>query len=90
MQAKATFIVLQVLDFCTTMLAFHVGAFEVNPMVAHLNSLFGPVGGVLASKVIAIFIALGVRRRLWIINVFYVGIVCWNVIILALLSLVKH
>jgi hypothetical protein len=90
LQAKATFVVLQVLDFFTTMLAFHVGAFEVNPLVAHLNVLFGPVGGVLASKVIAVIIALGVRKRLWMVNVFYVGVVCWNVVILSLLSLVRH
>ena len=90
LQAKATFVVLQVLDFFTTMLAFHVGAFEVNPLVAHLNLLFGPVGGVLASKVIAVVIALGVRKRLWIVNVFYVGVVCWNVVILSLLSIVRH
>jgi hypothetical protein len=82
--------VFQVFDFLTTMLAFHVGAFEINPLVAHLNVLFGPVGGVLASKVIAVLIALGVRRRLWIVNVFYVGVVCWNVVILSLLSIVRH
>ena len=90
LQAKTTFVVLQVLDFFTTMVAFHFGAFEVNPLVARLNVFFGPVGGVLASKVIAVLIALGVRRRLWIVNMFYVGVVCWNVVILSLLSFVRH
>jgi hypothetical protein len=90
LQARVTFIVLQLFDFLTTMLAFHVGAFEVNPLVARLTVLFGPVGGVLASKVIAIVIALGVRKRLWIVNVFYTGIICWNLVVLLLLSITKH
>jgi hypothetical protein len=90
LQAKTTFLVLQVLDFLTTMLAFHLGAFEVNPLVGRLTVLFGLVGGVLASKVLAVIIALGVRKRLWIVNVFYTGIICWNVIILLLLFLVRH
>jgi hypothetical protein len=53
--------------------------------VAHLTVLFGRVGGVLASKVIAVLIALGVRRRLWMINLFYLVVVCWNVIVVCLL-----
>ena len=87
LQSRSSFIVLQILDFLTTLLAFHLGAFEINPIVARLTVMFGPVGGVLCSKLIAIFIAAGVRKRLWIVNLFYSGIVCWNIIILVMLSI---
>ena len=80
-----TFAVLQVLDLLTTMSAFHFGASEVNPLVARLTVEFGRFGGVLASKLIAVVIALGVRRRLWVANLLYTLIVCWNVIVLAIL-----
>jgi hypothetical protein len=81
-----TFAVLQVLDLLTTMAAFHFGASEVNPLVARLTIEFGRFGGVLVSKLVAVVIALGVRRRLWLVNLFYTLIVCWNVIVLAILS----
>ncbi len=71
-----------------TPIAFHFGAFEVNPLVAHLAKLLGPAGGVVASKVAAVLLALGVQKRLWIVNLFYTGVVCWN--ILVLLALARH
>ena len=73
-----TFIGLQALDLLTTMLAFRMGAYEVNPLVAHLTLVFGRFRGVLISKLIAIGIAMGVRRLLWVINVFYAIIILWN------------
>ena len=86
LQSRVSFIVLQILDFLTTLLAFRLGAFEINPIVGHLTVMFGPIGGLICSKLIAIFIAAGVRKRLWIVNVFYSGVVCWNIIIMMLLS----
>jgi len=82
LRSRWTFVVLQLLDLLTTLYAFHVGAFEANPLVARLTVLFGGFGGVLMSKLIAIAIAMGVRKRLWIINVFYATIVGWNLIII--------
>lgn len=73
-----TFVGLQGLDLLTTMIAFRMGAFEVNPLVAHLTVTFGRFGGVLLSKLIAIGIAMGVRKLLWVINIFYVVIILWN------------
>jgi hypothetical protein len=35
---------------------------------------------VLISKLIAVAIAMGVRRLLWIVNTLYIGIVGWNMI----------
>ena len=63
-----TFVGLQGLDLLTTMVAFRMGAYEVNPLVAHLTVSFGRFRGVLISKLIAIGIAMGVRKLLWIIN----------------------
>lgn len=56
-------------------------------MVAHLTVLFGRFRGVLISKVMAVAIAMGVSRLLWVINVIYIGIVGWNLITIAFLAL---
>jgi hypothetical protein len=90
LQARITFVVLQVLDLLTTLAAFRVGAFEVNPLVAHLTTLFGPVGGVICSKLIALLLAWWVRKRLWMVNLFYTGIICWNVYVLVALTGTRH
>jgi uncharacterized protein DUF5658 len=82
-----TFALLQVLDLLTTIAVFHFGGFEVNPLVGRFTEHFGRFKGVLLSKLIAVALALGVRRLLWVINLFYLGIVCWNVLILLLLSI---
>jgi Domain of unknown function (DUF5658) len=90
LQARITFVVLQVLDLLTTLAAFRVGAFEVNPLVAHLTTLFGPLGGLVCSKLIALLLAWWVRKRLWMVNLFYTGIICWNVYVLVALTGAKH
>jgi hypothetical protein len=89
-QARSCFFVLQALDLVTTLIAFHFGAFEVNPLVGRLTTLLGPTGGVLASKVAAVLIALRVRKLVWVVNLFYVGVVCWNTLILVFLSHLRH
>ena len=83
LRSRWTFLGLQVLDLLTTLYAFHAGALEVNPLVARLTILFGRFGGVLMSKLIAVAIAMGVRKRLWIVNVIYIVIVSWNLIMIA-------
>ena len=86
-RSRWTFIVLQTLDLITTLAAFRAGAFEVNPLVAHLTVYFGRLGGLIVSKAAAVLIALGVRRLLWVVNIFYICVVCWNIIVLVLLYL---
>ena len=86
LQAKSSFFVLQALDLSTTLIAFYFGAFELNPLVSRLITLFGPTGGVLASKVVAALIALRLRKLMWVANLFYVGIVCWNTFVLLILA----
>ena len=85
-QSKWTFVVLQVLDILTTLAAFHVGAFEANPLMAHLTREFGLTGGLIAGKVMAVLIVLGVHRRVWIVNLFYSMVVVWNVYVVLALS----
>ncbi len=86
LQARSSFFVLQALDLFTTLIAFYFGAFEVNPLVSRLITLFGPTGGVLASKVVAVLIALRLRKLMWVANLFYIGIVCWNTFVLLILA----
>lgn len=85
-RSRYTFIALQVLDLATTLVAFHLGAFEMNPLVARLANFLGPVGGVLCSKTITCLIVLRVRRLVWIANLVYTGVICWNCVILFALS----
>jgi hypothetical protein len=82
--SRWTFIGLQVLDLLTTLLAFRAGAVEVNPLVAHLTVLFGRVGGVVMSKVIAVAIAMGVKKLIWVVNLLYTVVICWNILNLLL------
>ena len=90
LNTRFSFAVLQLLDLLTTLAAFHAGAFEVNPLVAHLIALYGRVGGVVFGKVIALLLALGIRKRLWVINLFYMGVVCWNLFVLVSLAVRRH
>ena len=89
-RSRWTFAALQVLDLLTTLVAFHLGAFEISPLVARLTLQFGRVGGVFMSKVIAVVIALGVKRLLWVVNLFYTAVVFWNIVVLILLSARSH
>ncbi len=90
LRSRYAFLCLQVLDLATTLIAFHMGAFEMNPLVARFAGSLGPVGGVLCSKAIACLIVLRVRRMVWIANLFYTGVVFWNCAILLALSHLHH
>ena len=86
LRSRWTFAGLQVLDLLTTLAAFHFGGYEVNPLVAGLTQHFGRFRGVVTSKLIAVVIALGVRRLVWVVNLFYAAVVSWNIIVLIALS----
>jgi len=88
--SRLSFTVLQVLDLTTTLIAFHYGAFEVNPLVGRLTKIFGPIGGVLFSKVFAVLIIFRMRKLMWVANLFYVGVVCWNILVLLGFAYVMH
>ncbi len=90
LNSRSSFILLQVLDLLTTLAAFRMGGFEVNPLVASLTINFGRLGGVVLSKVIAVLLMLGVRRRLWMVNLVYIGVICWNVAVVVSLVVPRH
>ena len=90
LQAKSIFFVLQGLDLITTLVAFHFGGFEVNPLVGRLTMFVGPTGGVVCGKLAAVLIALRVRKLIWVLNLFYIGVVCWNTLIVFALSHAHH
>jgi len=90
LNTRSSFILLQVLDLLTTLAAFRMGGFEVNPLVASLTIHFGRLGGVVLSKVIAVVLMLGVRRRLWMVNLVYIGVICWNVAVVVSLVVPRH
>jgi hypothetical protein len=90
LNARSSFIFIQLFDLFTTLAAFRVGAYEANPLVASLIINFGRVGGVVLSKVIAVVLALGVRRRLWVVNLIYIGVICWNVVVVVSLARNRH
>ncbi len=90
LRSRWTFAALQIFDLVTTLAAFHVGASEVNPLVSHFTVQFGRFRGVLISKLIAVAIAMGVRRLIWVVNLFYAVVVGWNVIVMTLLYLKRY
>jgi hypothetical protein len=46
--------------------------------------------GLVCSKLIALLLGWWVRKRLWMVNLFYAGIVCWNLYVLVVLSGARH
>jgi len=90
LRSRWTFVLLQVLDLLTTLVAFHLGAFEVNPLVAHFTVQFGRFRGVLFSKLIAVLIAIGIRRLVWVVNLFYAFVVGWNIAVITATYSMRH
>ena len=81
------FAFLQVADLGTTVAVLRLGGMEQNPLVKHLMSV-GPIEGVILAKIVAMAIGVGCliaakRRALLLANIVFVGIVAWNLSILA-------
>lgn len=77
------FVALQFLDFASTVLVFARGGVELNPVVREFMPLFGPIGGVLATKVLISFVIWKFSRRAWLLyagNTIYVAVVSWNLL----------
>ena len=85
-RSKWTFVALQVLDIFTTLAAFRVGAFEANPLIARFTQELGAARGLIGAKLVALLIVLGVRRRMWVVNLFYAAVVLWNIYVVLSLS----
>lgn len=82
----ALFAALQVLDFETTLLAFALGGYEMNPIMRQFVQL-GPITGLVLGKAFAIllFAALARYRPAGIvkIQIFYGILVAWNVFVVS-------
>lgn len=77
------FILLQLMDYFTTLIGLRLGASEASPFVRCLMT-FGPAAGVGLSKLLALALA-GIciwRRKVYLVkwvNCWYVALVVWNV-----------
>lgn len=86
--ALILFIVLQCLDLLTTLLVFHYGGLELNPVVRSLMPFMGRALAVLACKaaLVAVICAFSRRKRVLLFaDVLYTGVVIWNLVILTAL-----
>jgi hypothetical protein len=85
------FVVLQITDLLTTVLALKLGGAEQNSMVRALMSV-GPYKGLILSKLIVLSLALGFalskkQAAIRSANVVFAAIVAWNLtVIVRLLS----
>ena len=89
MLAIQIFIYLQVLDFMTTMIGFHLGASEASPFIAKLIHATSPAMGVGLSKLVGLgvgglCVALGRQRLISWINYWYAGLIVWNMSIITI------
>lgn len=81
------FAVLQSLDFLTTLIGLRMGAVEGSTFIGAVMSHFGPVTGLVVSKIIASLILisaimLGRSRLILFTNWWFTGVVGWNLVIL--------
>ena len=81
------FVLLQMLDFFTTLIGLRVGGSEMSPFIAWLMHLTSPVIGLTAVKVLGFGlagIALWSRRErvLTTVNYVFSAIVVWNLFII--------
>jgi hypothetical protein len=85
------FILLQIADFITTLIAISLGGAEKNPLVGFIMG-FGIHEGLLVAKLIVIALGLlgaiaGKYRGLRMANIVFAGVVLWNVTIIGRLCL---
>jgi uncharacterized protein DUF5658 len=77
------FIVLQALDILTTVLVIRVGGgAELNPLICKFVAQFGLIGGLITAKVLAVAIALRLRKLLPVANLLFAAVVAWNLLVL--------
>jgi hypothetical protein len=80
------FVYLQLLDLLTTLLGFRLGAAEASPFI-RLMMHAGPLGGVLASKALALGIGalciyLNKAHVIRWVSYWYGGLVIWNLMVM--------
>ena len=90
MRLLSVFLLLQLMDFATTIAALNLGAAEKNPVIGHFMAL-GPVSGLIVSKLVvislaALFITRGKTHAVRLANVAFGLIVTWNLTIIGRLA----
>ena len=83
----AWFFVMQFLDVLTTIIGLKIGLSEVNPFVTAFFPFFGPIFGVLASKIVTVstFYWFFLRKRPRLMDLatkLFVIVVAWNIVII--------
>lgn len=78
------FVLLQVLDFMTTLVGLRMGGAEMSPFVAWVMRMTDPVTGLTAVKVLGFGLAgfclwKQKHRVIRLANYYFAGIVVWNV-----------
>jgi len=81
------FVFLQFLDVLTTLGVLQQGGYEANPIVNKLMMALGSFNGLVLAKLLVVAAATAVlwhgrHRVLFMANVIYTGIICWNLIAL--------
>jgi hypothetical protein len=77
------FVLLQVLDFLTTLVGLRLGAAEMSPFIAWLMRLGGPLAGLTAAKLIGLGLGglclwLRKPRAIQLANYYFAALVSWN------------
>jgi hypothetical protein len=88
------FVALQVLDILTTLIGLDMGASEGSVFIGRLIQA-GPVGGLLVSKIMAVFlVTLALKfkrpRLVVIINFWSALVVTWNLVMIVLTGFGVH
>jgi uncharacterized protein DUF5658 len=90
MKLLPAFILLQLMDVATTIVALNLGAAEQNPVIGRLIAL-GPIPGLIMSKLVviglaALFLTWGKTRALRLANIAFGVVVTWNLTIIGRLA----
>ena len=85
------FVILQVLDILTTLMGIRMGAHEASIFVGRLMNA-GPVGGLLLSKIFAVFLVASALRfkrpRLVVfLNYWFAAVITWNLAMILIAQL---
>jgi hypothetical protein len=94
MMTQLTFVLLQLADIVTTMIALGAGGVEQNPMVARFL-VIGTLQGLILSKVVLLAAAAAAIRfhrfrAIRMANVVFGAIVLWNISVIIRLALGSH
>jgi hypothetical protein len=87
LNSKVIFIVLQLGDLLSTLACFHFGLIEKNPVNIHLIAALGVLPGLLVAKLATCVVVLPMKRLVWLGNVFYSGVVVWNLFLASVFGL---